>query len=143
MKAKRDDYRAQKKAEKEAEKKEKASSRISYAKALTEHTDAFLATSTDTATATENQRVVNKAAKAKATVVAHRSASSPSAAGTQAAKTFREGARQAKNDIGSDNYHVYMDKTGFRYDVVVVKTDMLANKNERFVITVSVPSPFF
>lgn len=39
----------------------------------------------------------------------------------------------------SDNYHIYQDNTGFKYDVLITKIDVRQNKNERFALTVSCP----
>ena len=36
----------------------------------------------------------------------------------------------------ADNYHVYQDTTGFKYDVTVTKVEPRLNKNERWEMTV-------
>lgn len=119
--AQKEEEKQRKKAEKEEEKKEKARTKISYATALTEHTDSFMS-------AKEKAALLRKSK-------AYRS-SSPSTAGSEAAKNFRKGARAAQKDIFSDNHHVYTDETGFRFEVSLYKIDMLKNINERQYITV-------
>ncbi|KAK4557088.1 hypothetical protein LTR86_006069 [Recurvomyces mirabilis] len=49
---------------------------------------------------------------------------------------FRRGAKKAKNEIFSDNHHIYMDPNdGFKYEITLTKVDTRANRNERFIIT--------
>ena len=37
----------------------------------------------------------------------------------------------------TDDYHVYMDATGFKFDVCITKVDTKHNRNERYALTVS------
>jgi len=37
----------------------------------------------------------------------------------------------------TDNHHIYMDDTGFKYDVLLTKVDTKHNRNERYALTVS------
>lgn len=156
-KAEKDAQRKRKRAAKEEEKKQKASGKINYTKALAEHTDAFMGA--------EEREAYRKSQVSQAQSTTS-GPSSPSAASSKAAKTFRQGARQAKTDLLSgqlrtifltvasmkeegkkltlkltiDNHHIYVDETGFRYDIPLIKTDIMANKNERVTLTVSTVS---
>lgn len=116
----KEEERQRKRATKEEEKAEKARTKISYATALTEHTDSFMS------------------AEEKAALRRNKSqrSSSPATAGSEAARSFRVGAKAARKDIFSENHHVYTDETGFRFDVGLVKIDLLRNINERQFITV-------
>ncbi|KAK5114153.1 hypothetical protein LTR62_002723 [Meristemomyces frigidus] len=51
------------------------------------------------------------------------------------AALFRRGAKKAKNEIFSDNHHIYMDNTGFKYEITLTKIDPSKNRNERYVVT--------
>ncbi|KAK1815107.1 hypothetical protein LTR12_010531 [Friedmanniomyces endolithicus] len=54
---------------------------------------------------------------------------------------FRKGAKKARNEIFSDNHHIYMDVTGFKYDIILTKVDARLNRNERYALTVRSHSP--
>ena len=62
------------------------------------------------------------------------------------AKVFEKGAKKARNEAFSENFHIYKDKTGFYYDILLTKVDVRSNKNERWALTVScfhlTPCPF-
>ncbi|KAK0774824.1 hypothetical protein LTR91_025077 [Friedmanniomyces endolithicus] len=49
---------------------------------------------------------------------------------------FRKGAKKARNEIFSDNHHIYMDVTGFKYDIILTKVDARLNRNERYALTI-------
>ncbi|KAK5129669.1 hypothetical protein LTR08_002994 [Meristemomyces frigidus] len=51
------------------------------------------------------------------------------------AAVFRRQARKAKNEIFSENHHIYMDATGFKYEVLLTKVDTKHNRNERHALT--------
>ncbi|KAK3619163.1 hypothetical protein LTR56_024218 [Elasticomyces elasticus] len=51
---------------------------------------------------------------------------------------FRRGAKKGRNEIFSDNHHVYADVTGFKYDITLTKVDTRANRNERYVLTLQI-----
>ncbi|KAK5745758.1 hypothetical protein LTR17_001260 [Elasticomyces elasticus] len=48
---------------------------------------------------------------------------------------FRRGAKKGRNEIFSDNHHIYADATTFKYDITLTKVDTRANRNERYVLT--------
>ncbi|KAK3618553.1 hypothetical protein LTR56_024545 [Elasticomyces elasticus] len=48
---------------------------------------------------------------------------------------FRRGAKKGRNEIFSDNHHIYADATAFKYDITLTKVDTRANRNERYVLT--------
>ncbi|KAK4971340.1 hypothetical protein LTR42_007066 [Elasticomyces elasticus] len=49
---------------------------------------------------------------------------------------FRRGAKKGRNEIFSDNHHIYADATTFKYDITLTKFDTRANRNERYVLTI-------
>ncbi|KAK5714005.1 hypothetical protein LTR15_010911 [Elasticomyces elasticus] len=49
---------------------------------------------------------------------------------------FRGGAKKGRNEIFSDNHHIYADATTFKYDITLTKVDTRANRNERYVLTI-------
>ncbi|KAK0280658.1 hypothetical protein LTR54_006684 [Friedmanniomyces endolithicus] len=51
---------------------------------------------------------------------------------------FRKGAKKARNEIFSDNHHIYMDVTGFKYDIILTKVDARLNRNERYALTLQI-----
>ncbi|TKA35539.1 hypothetical protein B0A54_13126 [Friedmanniomyces endolithicus] len=51
---------------------------------------------------------------------------------------FRKGAKKARNEIFSDNHHIYMDITGFKYDILLTKVDARLNRNERYALTLQI-----
>ncbi|KAK7541115.1 uncharacterized protein J3D65DRAFT_267439 [Phyllosticta citribraziliensis] len=50
-------------------------------------------------------------------------------------KAFEKGAAAAKRDLQSDNYHVYVDQTGFPYNVTLTRVNVLANTSERIELS--------
>lgn len=74
------------------------------------------------------------------------------------ADAFKRGAKKARNEIFTgtwllvsscrivdsanlqaiDNHHIYVDSTGFKHDVSLTKVDPRLNRNERYIITVSI-----
>ncbi|KJY01407.1 hypothetical protein TI39_contig292g00017 [Zymoseptoria brevis] len=54
------------------------------------------------------------------------------------AAVFRRGAKRARNEILSDNHHIYVDNTNFTFDVTVTKVDLKQNTNERYVLTLQI-----
>ncbi|KAK5683625.1 hypothetical protein LTS10_005158 [Elasticomyces elasticus] len=48
---------------------------------------------------------------------------------------FRRGAKKGRNEIFSDNHHIYADATTFKYDITLTKVDTRANRSERYVLT--------
>ncbi|KAI6829711.1 hypothetical protein KC340_g8401 [Hortaea werneckii] len=50
----------------------------------------------------------------------------------------RKAAKKARNAVFSDDYHVYMDATGFKFDVCITKVDTKHNRNERYVLTLKI-----
>ena len=63
------------------------------------------------------------------------------------AELFGKGAKKARNEIFTENHHIYTDDTGFKYDILLTKVDTRQNRNERVALTVSpthpngIPSP--
>jgi hypothetical protein len=49
------------------------------------------------------------------------------------------GSGQTEADTTTDNHHIYVDRTGFTFDVTITKVDWKQNKNERYVLTVRQP----
>lgn len=57
---------------------------------------------------------------------------------------------EASSSVGTDvdssgqveNYHIYRDSTGFDYDVTLTRVDLANNRNERYQLRVSNPSPY-
>ncbi|KAK4546740.1 hypothetical protein LTR36_001472 [Oleoguttula mirabilis] len=54
------------------------------------------------------------------------------------AALFRKGAKKAKNEVFSDNHHIYMDAAGFKYEVLLTKVDTKHNRNERHALTLQI-----
>ncbi|KAK5112070.1 hypothetical protein LTR85_011651 [Meristemomyces frigidus] len=54
------------------------------------------------------------------------------------AALFRKGAKKAKNEVFSENHHIYMDSTGFKYEVLITKVDTKHNRNERHALTLQI-----
>ncbi|RMY60947.1 hypothetical protein D0865_01252 [Hortaea werneckii] len=50
----------------------------------------------------------------------------------------RKAAKKARNAVFSDDYHVYMDATGFKFDVCITKVDTKHNRNERYALTLKI-----
>ena len=93
----------------------------SYSDALLSHTEKF----TGTSEASPEQDQEEESSKDVDAVRVEK----------KARQAFRRGAKAAKLDLISDNHHIYQDNTGFKYEVVVVKTELSKNWNERAVIT--------
>ncbi|KAI9812887.1 MAG: hypothetical protein M1827_004405 [Pycnora praestabilis] len=53
-------------------------------------------------------------------------------------QAFGKGCKEFKKDMLSeiceDNYHLYRDETGFDYDIVLARFDILTNKNQRYYL---------
>lgn len=47
--------------------------------------------------------------------------------------------RFTDREMIADNHHIYMDDTGFKYEVLLTKVDTKKNRNERYALTVSPP----
>ncbi|CZT17140.1 uncharacterized protein RCC_02972 [Ramularia collo-cygni] len=54
------------------------------------------------------------------------------------AAVFKRGAKRARNDILSDNHHIFIDNTGFPLDVTITKVDIINNVNQRCVLTLQI-----
>ncbi|KAK3716027.1 hypothetical protein LTR37_006757 [Vermiconidia calcicola] len=52
------------------------------------------------------------------------------------AEVYAKGAKKARNEIFTENHHVYMDDEGFRYDIPITKVDPRNNRNERYHLTI-------
>jgi hypothetical protein len=113
--------REKKRAEKEKERKQKDSERINYADAFMQHTNEVANISDDEASEDEGSSEEDSSGKQNSAL----------------AKQFAKGAKQAKEDLMSDNYHIYMDSTGFTYDIVVTKASVELSRLDRARITVS------
>jgi hypothetical protein len=111
--------RATEREKKRAEKKD--SERINYADAFMQHTNEVANISDDEASEDEGSSEED----------------SPGKQNSALAKQFAKGAKQAKEDLMSDNYHIYMDSTGFTYDIVVTKASVELSRLDRARITVS------
>ena len=53
------------------------------------------------------------------------------------AQVFGRGAKKARNEMFTENHHIYQDATGFKYDVMLTKVGTRNNRNERYALTVS------
>lgn len=111
--------REQKRAEKEKERKKKEGEKIDYAAAFMQHTN-VVARVGDGETS-EDSSEEDSSAEQNASL----------------ARQFAKGAKQAKKDLMSDNHHIYMDYTGFVYDVVVTKASVELSRLEKASIIVS------
>ncbi|GAB1728385.1 hypothetical protein NU195Hw_g1690t1 [Hortaea werneckii] len=58
--------------------------------------------------------------------------------GKEQAAIARKAAKKARNAVFSDDYHVYMDATGFKFDVCITKVDTKHNRNERYALTLKI-----
>jgi hypothetical protein len=117
--------REKKRAEKEKERKKKDSERINYADAFMQHTNEVANISDEEASEDEGFSEEDAAAQQHSVL----------------AEKFAKGAKQAKEDLMSYNYHIYMDKTGFSYDIVVTKASVELSRLDRARITVSLFLP--
>ncbi|KAK5170432.1 uncharacterized protein LTR77_005020 [Saxophila tyrrhenica] len=52
------------------------------------------------------------------------------------AQMFQKEAKKARNEIFTENHHIYTDSTGFKYDVIITKVDTRNNRNERIALTI-------
>jgi hypothetical protein len=106
--------RETKRLAREKEKKKKDSERIDWGGALLQHTN----------------------------VIAHVDEDSDgSEDGSEHADTFTKGSKRAKTDLMSENHHIYMDQTGFCYDITLTKVCVELSLYVRTNITVS-SAPF-
>ncbi|EME48813.1 hypothetical protein DOTSEDRAFT_40097 [Dothistroma septosporum NZE10] len=55
---------------------------------------------------------------------------------THLAQVFRRGVSKARNELLSENHHVYMDQSGFFYDVLITKIHFKTNQNQRHALTI-------
>lgn len=116
--------RVKKRAEKEKEKKKKDAERINYADAFMQHTNE-VAHISDEGSGEEEED--GSSSEETSTAKQH----------SALAEQFAKGAKQAKEDLMSDNHHIYMDVTGFSYDIVVTKASVELSQLDRARITVS------
>ncbi|KAG9962759.1 hypothetical protein KCU61_g4352, partial [Aureobasidium melanogenum] len=105
--------REHKRAEKEKERKKKEAESINWGAALMQHTNA-VARVEDSSEDEESSGEDSSAEQNKSL-----------------AQQFAKGAKQAKQDLMSDNHHIYMDQTGFVYDVVVTKASVELSRLEK------------
>ncbi|KAG9523881.1 hypothetical protein KCV07_g2154, partial [Aureobasidium melanogenum] len=105
--------REQKRAEKEKERKKKEAESINWGAALMQHTNA-VARVEDSSEDEESSEEDSSAEQNKSL-----------------AQQFAKGAKQAKQDLMSENHHIYMDQTGFVYDVVVTKASVELSRLEK------------
>lgn len=117
--------RERKRAEKEKERKKKEGEKIDYAAAFMQHTN-VVARVGDGETSEDDESEEDSSTEQNATL----------------AQQFAKGAKQAKQDLMSDNHHIYMDQTGFLCDVVVTKASVELSRLEKASIIVSSFWPF-
>ncbi|KAK4994628.1 hypothetical protein LTR66_005379 [Elasticomyces elasticus] len=48
----------------------------------------------------------------------------------------KKGGKEVVRDVLSEEHHVYMDATRFKYDIVLTKVDTRQNRNERYKLTI-------
>ncbi|KAG9893492.1 hypothetical protein KCU94_g12862, partial [Aureobasidium melanogenum] len=106
--------REQKRAEKEKERKKKESEKVDYAAAFMQHTNVVARVEDEETSEDEDSSEDSSAEQNKSL-----------------AQQFAKGAKQAKQDLMSDNHHIYMDYTGFVYDVVVTKASVELSRLEK------------
>ncbi|KAI4717776.1 hypothetical protein E4T48_06025 [Aureobasidium sp. EXF-10727] len=109
--------REKKRAEKEKEKTKKDAESINWGVALMQHT--------------------NQVARVEGSSEDEDSSEEDSSAEQNGAlaEQFAKGAKQAKEDLMSDSHHIYMDCTGFVYDIVVTKASVELSRLDRACIT--------
>ncbi|KAI5194497.1 hypothetical protein E4T39_08640 [Aureobasidium subglaciale] len=107
--------REEKRVAREKEKKKRDSKRIDWGGALLQHTNAVA-------------RVVDDDSSEE---------DSEDSSKRELAEEFAKGAKQAKKDLMSDNHHVYMDITGFVYDICLTKAMVELSRLDRASITSS------
>ncbi|KAG9691397.1 hypothetical protein KCU95_g7156, partial [Aureobasidium melanogenum] len=105
--------REAKRAEKEKERKKKEAEKVDYAAAFMSHTNAVARVEDSS----ENEESSGEDSAAEQT--------------RSLAQQFAKGAKQAKQDLMSENHHIYMDQTGFVYDVVVTKASVELSRLEK------------
>lgn len=111
--------REAKRAEKEKERKKKDAESINWSAALMQHTNA-VARVEDSSEDEDEESEDSSVEQNKSLPL-----------------QFAKGAEQAKQDLMSENHHVYMDHTGFVYDVVVTKASVELSRLEKASIIVS------
>ncbi|KAH0363912.1 hypothetical protein KCU65_g7089, partial [Aureobasidium melanogenum] len=104
--------REAKRAEKEKERKKKEAESINWGAALMQHTNAVARV--DDSSDEESSEEDSAAEQTKSLPV-----------------QFAKGAKQAKQDLMGENHHIYMDQTGFVYDVVVTKASVELSRLEK------------
>ncbi|THV93464.1 hypothetical protein D6D27_04351 [Aureobasidium pullulans] len=104
--------REKKRIEKEKEKKKKESERIDWSGALLQHTNVVA-------------RVEDS----------EDSEDSGDSAGRELQEEFARGVKQAKEDLMSDNHHIYIDQTGFSMDITLTKASVELSHMDRAQIT--------
>lgn len=104
--------REKKRAEKEKEKKKKDAERIDWGGALLSHTNEVAGVSED-----EDDDEESEEGEAEAHA--------------EGAKTVKK-----KEKLVAEGHHIYVDQTGFKYDVVLIKTCIQLNRKERARIVV-------
>ncbi|KAG9891048.1 hypothetical protein KCU94_g14692, partial [Aureobasidium melanogenum] len=107
--------REQKRAEKEKERKKKESEKVDYAAAFMQHTNVVARVEDEETSEDEEPSEEDSSAEQNKSL----------------AQQFAKGAKQAKADLMSDNHHIYMDRTGFVYDVVVTKASVELSRLEK------------
>ena len=116
--------REKKRAEKEKERKKKDAERINYADAFMQHTNEVAHISDEGS----NEEEEDGSSSEEDSIAKQRSG---------LAEQFAKGAKQAKDDLSSNDHHIYMDSTGFIYDIVVTKASIELSRLDRARITVS------
>jgi hypothetical protein len=121
--------RERKRAEKEKEKKKKDAERINYADAFMQHTNEVAHISDEGSSEEEDEgsSEENEGSSEKDSSAKQRSGLT---------EQFAKGAKQAREDLSSDDHHIYMDSTGFVYDIVVTKASVELARLDRARITV-------
>ncbi|KAI5273513.1 hypothetical protein E4T47_03258 [Aureobasidium subglaciale] len=105
--------REDKRVARDKEKKKRDSKRIDWGGALLQHTNT-VARVTDSDSSDDDSEDSSK---------------------RELAEEFAKGAKQAKKDLMSDNHHIYMDITGFVYDVCLTKAMVELSRLDRATIT--------
>ncbi|KAF2721914.1 hypothetical protein K431DRAFT_312109 [Polychaeton citri CBS 116435] len=49
---------------------------------------------------------------------------------------FLKGVKRARDELMTENYHIYQDSTGFKYEVALTKVLAQQNRNERIILTI-------
>lgn len=106
---------------KQAPSKKRKASKGQYAEALLDHTGRFAGSATVSRDEAPAEKSVEDGGVARAE--------------KKARTNFGRGTKTAKIDLLTNNYHIYQDGTGFRYEVTLIKVEVSKNWNERAVIT--------